>query len=154
KSNVLKTQIQFTTLNITIENFLPTQQQALVMVQYTNLNELNFNIYKLTVSQLQTFNKTHREEDQIKFITNLKAYTTWSSTLKNELDYQTHTTEIIVPKLENGHYLVVASPKTISESNFAFKTIQVTNIALVNKSTRDKEHCQIINRINGQPLVG
>lgn len=154
KSNVLKTQIQFTTLNITIENFLPTQQQALVMVQYTNLNELNFNIYKLTVSQLETFNKTHREEDQIKFITNLKAYTTWSSTLKNELDYQTHTTEIIVPKLENGHYLVVASPKTISESNFAFKTIQVTNIALVNKSTRDKEHFQIINRINGQPLVG
>ncbi len=154
KSKVLKTQIQFTTLNITIENFLPTQQQALIMVQYTNLNELNFNIYKLTVSQLETFNKTHREEDQIKFITNLKAYTTWSSTLKNELDYQTHTTEIIVPKLENGHYLVVASPKTISESNFAFKTIQVTNIALVNKTTRDKEHFQIINRTNGQPLVG
>ncbi len=154
KSKALKAQILMTTLNITIENLLPTQQHALALIQYTNINELNFNVYKLTQSQLETFNNTHREEDQIKFINNLKANNTWTSTLKNELDYQRHSTEIVIPKLDNGHYLVVASPKTVSEGNFAFKTIQVTNIALVNKSNKDKEFFQVINRMNGQPLVG
>lgn len=154
KSKALKAQILMTTLNITIENLLPTQQNALALIQYTNINELNFNIYKLTKSQLETFNNTHREEDQIKFIKSLKANNAWTSTLKNELDYQRHSTEIVIPKLDNGHYLVVASPKTVSEGNFAFKTIQVTNIALVNKSNKDKEFFQVINRTNGQPLVG
>src|SRR5690606_30271600 len=147
-------QILFTTLNITIENLLPTQQNALALIEYTNFNELNFNIYKLSKSQLETFNNTHREEDQIKFIKNLQARNTWTSTLKNELDYQRHSTEIVIPKLDNGHYLVVASSKTVTEGNFAFKTIQVTNIALVNKTSKDKELFQIINRVNGQPLVG
>lgn len=154
KSKALKAQILFTTLNITIENLIPTQQNALALIEYTNFNELNFNIYKLSKSQLETFNNTHREDDQIKFIKNLKTSKTWTSPLKNELDYQTHTTEIVIPKLANGHYLIVASPKMMTEGNFAFKTIQVTNIALVNKTSKDKEFFQVINRTNGQPLVG
>lgn len=154
KSKALASQILQTSLYIATESFLPVQKNTLAQIQYKNLNELNFNIYKLTTSQLETFNNTHREEDQIKFIKNLKATNTWKSTLKNESDYQTHTTEIVVPKLDNGHYLVVASPKTLIQGSFAFKTIQVTNIALANKTDKDVELFQVINRNNGQPLVG
>jgi TonB-dependent SusC/RagA subfamily outer membrane receptor len=71
--------------------------------------------------------------------------------LKNESDYQTHATEVLLPKLNNGTYLIF-SPFGEDESTFAFSTIQITNLALVDNYSENYKTFQIIDRNNGQPI--
>ncbi|WP_417856551.1 alpha-2-macroglobulin family protein [Xanthomarina gelatinilytica] len=151
KSNILLEQIHQESLSILSESYLPIQLDAKVLVTYKNLNTLDFNVYKLSENQFKTFSKTYKQEEQLKFINKLKADASWKSELKNELDFQQHSTEILLPKLDNGRYLIVA--KTNNKQNtFAFNTFQVTNIAVVEKTELDKQVYQFIDRTNGKPL--
>ncbi|MDD7886410.1 alpha-2-macroglobulin [Flavivirga sp. 57AJ16] len=151
KCTVLKQQIKQQTLQITTEKFLPIQQNARLLIRYKNLNQLQFKIFELTRNQLSKFDKIYREDEQLAFIKKLDTYKDWDYTLRNESDYQIHTTEILVPKLNNGSYLIFASPKNEAET-FAFSTVQVTNLALVDTETTNNKIFQIINRNNGKPI--
>ena len=121
------------------------------MVKYKNLDNLSFKIFKLTRNQLDKFNKTYRKDEQLAFIKKLDVHKNWESNLRNEGDYQTHTTEIFVPQLDNGTYLIFASVKN-SEGTFAFSTPQVTNLALVETEGIHHKTFQIIDRNNGIPV--
>ncbi|GAA4887711.1 alpha-2-macroglobulin family protein [Flaviramulus aquimarinus] len=152
KCALLKSQIEQQTLQITTEDFLPIKKYARLLVRYKNLDSLKFNIYKLSESQLQKFNKTYRKDEQLAFISNLNAIKQWNSKLRNEQDYQTHSTEILIPKLNNGRYLIVSTLKS-DTNTFAFATIQVTNMALVETETPQHKIFQIINRNNGAAIT-
>ena len=73
-------------------------------------------------------------------------------TLKSEGDYQNHSTEIVLPNLANGLYLIKAETN-YSTSVFAATHIQVTNLALIESSENETHFYQIINRHNGEPKV-
>ncbi|RXJ49521.1 alpha-2-macroglobulin family protein [Gelidibacter gilvus] len=154
KCAVLKNNISKPTLELTAENSIPIQEHSLILVRYSNLSHLKFRVYPLTPAQMETLNKTHRQEEQLAFIKKLKVAEEWDSQLRDEKDFQVHTTEVVLPKLSNGQYLIVATPNVSNGAFFAFKSIQVTNMALVTKSDTDKELFQLINRINGQPIEG
>ncbi|WP_418602585.1 carboxypeptidase-like regulatory domain-containing protein [Hwangdonia sp.] len=152
KCAVLKQLIEQQSLQITTENFLPILKDARLLIRYKNLNQLQFKIYKISRSQLEKFNKTYRKDEQLAFIKSLKATTQWNTGLRDENDFQTHTTEILLPKLNNGSYLIFASPEN-DENTFAFSTIQVTDLALVETDKTDYKTFQIIERNNGKPVV-
>jgi len=151
KCTVLKQQIEQQTLLITTESYLPIQQHSRLLVSYKNIEQLQFKIYELTRNQLEKFNKTYRKDEQLAFIKKLDVSKTWESTLRNENDYQNHSTEILVPKLSNGSYLIVASLKN-DESTFAFSSIQITNLALVETESEEYKTLQIIDRNHGKPI--
>ena len=152
KCSILKHQILQKNLQLTAENFLPIQKHARLLVNYKNLNQLDFKVYKLTHSELQQFNKTYRQDEQLKFIKKLDVTTQWQSNLRDEKDYQNHTTEVLFPKLNNGIYLIHS--ETNDGSIHALKTIQVSDFALVEQTENDKNVYQIIDRNNGSPIVG
>ncbi|MEP1487645.1 MAG: MG2 domain-containing protein [Algibacter sp.] len=151
KCAILKSQIAQNYLQITTEDFLPIQKDARLLVRYKNLDQLDFKVFKMTRNQLKKFNETYRKEDQKAFIEKLDILTQWESKLPNEEDYQMHTTEVLFPKLDNGSYIVYASQKDSGEA-FAFSTIQVTNIALVESNDNENQTFQFIDRNNGKPL--
>ncbi|MDN3666693.1 alpha-2-macroglobulin [Algibacter miyuki] len=152
KCAVLKSTIERKSLEVTTENFLPIQQNARVLVKYKNIDALQFKAYKVSEKQIEKFNKIYQKDEQWAFINNLTATETWNNQLKDENDYQTHSTEILVPKLDNGWYLLVASTPTNSENNFAFADIQVSNMALVETETSEYKIFQIIDRNTGAPI--
>ena len=152
KCTILKQDIEQQSLQITTEDFLPIQQNARLLVRYKNLEKLQFKVFEISRNQLAKFNKTYRKEDKLKFIKKLKSIASeWHSNLRNERDYQIHSTEILLPKLNNGTYLIFASPENDENTN-AFSTIQVTNLALVESDTENHKTFQIIDRNNGKPL--
>ncbi len=152
KCAILKQDIEQQALQITTEAFLPIQQNTRLLVRYKNLETLQFKAFKISKNQLDTFNKTYRKEDKLKFIAKLKRVATeWESNLRNEQDYQMHATEVVLPKLNNGMYLIVVTSKNDKNTN-AFNTVQVTNLALVERDTKDHKTFQIINRNNGKPI--
>ena len=73
--------------------------------------------------------------------------------LRNEGDYQTHTTEVILPALTNGYYVAFASPESNKENTFAFATLQITDMAIVDKSDNKNHIYQVIDRNNGKPIA-
>ncbi|MFY0713871.1 TonB-dependent receptor plug domain-containing protein [Seonamhaeicola sp. NFXS20] len=152
KCKVLKHQIEQESLNITTEAFLPIQKHARILVRYKNLDSLKLIAYKLSERQFEKFSKIYKQNEKWEFLNKLKASKTWESKLKNESDYQTHTTEVLVPKLNNGRYVVVAFSKENTPTSYAYTTLQVTNIALVDTETNGHQIFQIINRNNGAPI--
>ena len=154
KCTILKSGILNKTLNITNEEFVPINKESKILVNYKNFNQLHFKIFPLTNSQLEKLQKTYRKEDQIKFISKLDASKEWSEILKEEHDYQQHSTEIVIPKLTNGHYLMYASSSKNDKNTFAFGMLQVTNFALVERKENGKQTYQVINRADGQPISG
>ncbi|TBN12497.1 alpha-2-macroglobulin [Hyunsoonleella pacifica] len=154
KCKVLKSRICHESLQITAESFLPIEEHSRILVRYKNLDTVTFKAYQLSERQIKTFNKTYRQDEQWAFIKKLKVFTSWESNLKNEGDFQTHTTEIVVPKLANGRYLIVTRTQAENENNFAFAQLQVTNMALVENETDDHKIFQVIDRNNGRPIVG
>ncbi|TBN01416.1 alpha-2-macroglobulin [Hyunsoonleella flava] len=154
KCKVLKSQICHETLQITAEAYLPTQEHSRILVRYKNLNTITFKAYQLSEKRHKGFGKIYRQDEQWAFIEKLDATTSWNSKLKNEGDYQTHTTEVLVPKLDNGRYLIVATAGENNANNFAFAHLQVTDMALVESETQDDKIFQIIDRNNGTPISG
>ncbi|WP_242091694.1 alpha-2-macroglobulin family protein [Aestuariivivens sediminicola] len=150
---LLKSQIEHPWLQITSEKMLPLQQHGRLLVKYKNLNALHFKVFKIAEDELERFSKLYRKEEQLEFIDKLKIKTQWSNTLRNERDYQIHSTELVIPELGNGNYLIFASAKN-HKSTFAFSTIQVTNIALVECNGKNVKTFQVIDRNNGSPING
>ncbi|KJD31511.1 alpha-2-macroglobulin [Tamlana nanhaiensis] len=151
KCIALKQTIESQSLRITSESYLPIQKHAKILVDYKNIDALNFKLFKLKRKELETFEKTYRKEDKLDFIKKLNANKSWESVLKNENDYQQHSTEILIPKLVGGDYLMYAEVKNNPET-FAFATVQITNLAVVETETNTQKIFQIINRNNGAPI--
>ena len=151
---ILKNIILKPTLQLTAENTIPIQTNSLLLVSYSNLKHLKFKVFQLSQSQLEKFDKTYRQEERFAFIKNLKATEEWQNQLNDENDFQVHATEVVIPKLNNGHYLIVSTPDFSNGEFFAYKTVQVTNMALLTKSDTHRELFQLINRTNGEPIVG
>lgn len=150
KCEALKQQILQPSLQLQIESYIPIQQESRLLVSYKNINALDFKAYKLTNKQFEIFNKTYRTEDQIQFFRTLNLTQSWEANLRDVKDYQQHSTEVLIPQLANGRYLMVV--KVPNSDIFAAQTIQVTNIALVDKTENHKQSYQFIDRNNGKPI--
>ena len=154
KCTILKNGILNKVLNITNEEFVSINKESKILVNYKNFDQLYFKIFPLSSNQLEKFQKTYRKDDQIKLINQLDASKEWSSILKDEHDYQHHSTEVVIPKLANGHYIIYASPSENDDTTFAYGLVQSTDFALVERKENGKQTYQIINRFSGEPISG
>ncbi len=151
KCEALKKTILNQTINITSESVIPVDQFSKVLLHYANLSTIEFSIYDVGITEITTFNNIYDDEKKLNYLSKKPVAEQWSTNLKDEGDYQTHATEIIFPKLKNGHYIILAKTKNKSNT-FAVQTVQVTDFALVDNSSEENIRFQIINRNNGKPL--
>lgn len=154
KSKVLKATILYRSLQITSEKYIPTDAPSRLLVNYRNMDTLQFIAYKISESDRKKLDKLYHEPEQLAFIKKLKIAKEWEATLKNEGDYQTHCTEVVVPNLINGQYVIFARSKEKDDTSFAFSTIQVTHLALVQTQNPDSHSFQLIDRNNGKSISG
>ena len=138
-------------LRITAEEYLPTRTPSKLLVTYKNHKNITLSAIAISRAQVQKLKQTYPEKKQLDYIKKLQVHKQWNATLKNEGDFQTHSTEILLPALENGYYLILVESKG-DASSFAFKPIQITNLALVETSAPNFYTYQIINRTNGKPV--
>lgn len=154
KAKSLKHYILKEEINITTESFIPVNKPSKLLVNHRNLNTLNFKAYKLSKSKVDAFNKLYRDEKKLAFIKKLTPINQWTSTLKNESDYQLHSSEVKVPEFKNGYYLIFASTDNDSNDIHGYGITQVTDLVLVEKSKINQQVYQFIDRNNGRPISG
>ena len=143
KSQILRPQLKITSLS----NLSPNQNEK-VLISYKNLNNIEFSSYKLSKKQFNEINKTYNEDVKLGLINKLKANKTWTKDLRNDNDYQNHSTELLLPQLGSGLYLITVKSNKI----WAATTLQVTNISMVESEDAEQKQLQFIDRINGQPI--
>ncbi|MBV1924327.1 MAG: alpha-2-macroglobulin, partial [Flavobacteriaceae bacterium] len=153
KCTVLKHRILLKSLSITNETFISTNTPSRVLVQYKNIESLDFKVFSISRKQLKKLNELYKKETQFSFIKKLSLVNNWNTTLRNEGDFQSHNTEVLIPELNNGSYIILASNGKDDQKSFAFSSIQVSKIALVEKNDDEQHIFQIIDRENGQPIV-
>ncbi|OZV66928.1 alpha-2-macroglobulin family protein [Winogradskyella aurantia] len=152
KCKILQSQILQPELRLLTEGFVANNKPSKLLVTYKNLEALEISVYKVTKAQLDTYNSTYGNNDQANFFEDLKIYQQFSSALKNEGDFQRHSTEIVLPKLPNGVYLIKAQTKTPNKV-FAAAHVQVTDFALVENFEKNRYYYQLINRLDGEPIA-
>ncbi len=152
KCAVLIEQIKQPNLHLQAEEFIGINSPSRTLVTYKNLEKLDFKIYKVSNSQLKRYNDIYRTEEKEAFFKKLNPIETFSNALKTEADYQNHSTEIILPNLANGLYLIKANTAT-KDNVFATTHIQVTDLVLVESYENSHHLYQIIDRHNGEPKV-
>ena len=154
KCTILKNQILEKTLFITAEKSIPIQKNSRLLINYKNIDTLNFKVYKITNKQLYQFNKVYQLKEKIKLINTLENVSNWTSKLRNENDYLQHSTEVIVPKFNKGTYLIITSENAVLKENelFGAASFQVTNLTIIENNFDNKHNYQIVDRNNGKPI--
>ncbi len=152
KCKALRLQILAPSLSIITESHIPVNLPSKLLVNYKNLTELQLTAYVANNDQIKELNNLYPQKKQFDFIQKLKPAKTWSAPLKNEKDYQQHSIEVLLPPLENGQYIILASPEKKSDKNFAFSQVQVTNMALTEISSSSEQRYQVIDRTTGKPI--
>ena len=156
KCQILQQNIKSKSLSITSERHLPIQKHSKVLISYKNIEKLYFNLYKINEKQKDSFHKIYNDAAKIEFIKDLDLVTRFNVALKTENDYQQHSTEIGIPPLSGGKYLIYSSTFKDLNSNsiFASSIIQITDIAIIEDKQNDTNIYQIVDRNSGKPLVG
>ncbi len=151
----LKDQILHPELNISIEKYAPIQTPGRLLVTYKNLNKLYFKALKITPKQLKALDRLYKLDEQIKFLNALRISKTWETEIRNESDYQKHSTEVLLPELDQGYYLVVATvaPDLSQKNMFSYGKIQISDLALVENRTTEESIFQVLDRNNGNPVA-
>ncbi|GAA4293482.1 alpha-2-macroglobulin family protein [Aestuariibaculum suncheonense] len=151
QAEILKNNILQPTLQITCERFVPIKKASRLLINYKNIDNLTFNIIKVSEHDFRTINVLFDKDEKQAYIKKIKTTKSWKSILRNDQDYQAHSTEIIVPELDNGRYVIYATTAK-KDDLFAYSEFQVTNLALVESENNDYKIFQLINRNNGQPI--
>ncbi|WP_040278785.1 alpha-2-macroglobulin family protein [Psychroserpens damuponensis] len=151
KCAILKSQILAQSLQIFTEDVLPINEHALSLITYKNSNDINFKIGTVSDADLKTLRTYNQTDEKLEILNNMKAIESWTSHLKDDNDYQQHRTEIALPKLKNGRYIIYGQVQNENKT-FAFKEIQVSNLAYIQKEHKGNVIYQIIDRTNGKPI--
>jgi len=151
KCRVLVDQIKQEKLQINVESYIPVKTPSRLLISYRNINNLNFKVYKVDTQQKDKFENYRSDSTKIAFINQLEVEKQWTSNLKNEEDYQQHSTEVLLPALNSGRYLIVSYKNNTPEKDslFAYQFIQVTDLSLIRINDTETEIWQIINRNTG-----
>lgn len=145
----LKSTIEKQNLRVQIQEYVPVSVKSMVLVEYRNLQQASFKLMKVNDEITKRLNEfTYNEKQQKKsFLDSLSKVKEWTVNLKNTGDYLNHQTEIVLPELVSGHYLLLGETK---EGTYAYKEFQATNLVFLKKKNGV---FQVVNRNNGSPVA-
>ncbi|MCF6347818.1 MAG: MG2 domain-containing protein [Flavobacteriaceae bacterium] len=156
KCKSLQSQILNKSLQLTSEKFVPINSPSRILVNYKNTDQLYFKALKITKKQQRKLSQIYNDSAKIAFINKLKTIKIWEAKLINEKDYQQHKTEVSIPTLTQGNYMIFASTikDATSENTYGYSFIQVTDLTLIENKNSGSYNYQVVNRNTGNPIAG
>lgn len=152
----LKKQIEYKSITINILQNLYENEYARAHVSYCNTSEVKISIYKIHSNQIKLFseNEVNRLENIKEFVSKNTAHKTTIHSLPKRDDYYGNTTELMLPQLEIGNYLIYFETEKNQENkvNYTCEIITVSNLALYKIAEKNQETYQIVNRKSGKPI--
>lgn len=158
KCESLKAIILHQHLTIVSEKHIPIGTSSFISVRYTNVDSLYFKVFRISTDLGKRLSSVQQNDSLVwAEITALNAEQRWHVKLKDVKDYQAHTTEVVLPAMPGGRYVILASTGShtlYTGQPFGYTIIQVTNLAMLEFASGNEHHYQVLDRNNGKPIEG
>ncbi|MBF4465760.1 alpha-2-macroglobulin [Flavobacterium sp. LC2016-12] len=143
-------------LTARLQKFIYNKENTRAFITYKNLEHLRISFYKIDQKKLRKFLDSYYEEDSLAaaITKNQIKIASKDYQLQNKKDYFEYTTEVVLPQLETGTYLVYFESDSDSkkEKPFSYQTITVSNLSILASQEINKENFQVLDRKTGKPL--
>lgn len=151
-----KENILYKTLNVQLEKYTYRNENTRAFIQYKNVEKLKISFFKITNSQFIELSESYRTREGIRdsILKKTKPVVSQFYTFTNKKDYFDYTTEVVLPQLQTGSYLVYFESESDSKEKkaTAFETITVSNFIVLGTQNDKSESYQVLDRKTGKPL--
>lgn len=133
-----------------------SDENTRAFIQYKNVDHLKVSFYKITQNRINEFRNSPLDKDSLVnvIIEKQKAIKSSDYQLINKKDFFQYSTEVLLPQLKTGNYLVYFESDSDSKETkaFAYETITISNIGLLASQKDKTESFQVLDRKTGKPL--
>ncbi|BFM42383.1 hypothetical protein CFS9_10240 [Flavobacterium sp. CFS9] len=151
-----KQKILLKSLNVQLQKYTYTNENTRALIQYKNVNQLKISFYKINQNQVAYLDRFYKDRDSLFRSITEKQQPIFSDSydLKDKKDYFQHSTEVLLPRLTTGSYLVYFESESDKEVKkvFAYQTITSSNLIVLASQNNKKETFQVVDRKTGKPL--
>ena len=155
---VLKAQIYEHSIDFIADKVALPNQPFRALLTYKNLKTVYVRIAQMDIDKYNKSVERYYGEQLIKQYLKLTPLKEWTVELPVDEDYQSHSTEIKIPELPFGHYVIlIGSEKTFSYKNngVAYAPIWASNISYINRKMKNGSYdFYTQHRETGVPLKG
>jgi TonB-dependent SusC/RagA subfamily outer membrane receptor len=151
-----KQNISSKSLNIQLQKFSYTYENTRAFIRYKNLNRLSVSFFKIDQNTTKDFRNSPYNKDSLvaAIIKDKKPIASKNYELEKKNNYFEYSTEVLLPPLKTGSYLVYfESDSDIKNTKaFAYETITISNITALASQDDKKVIFQVLDRKTGKPL--
>jgi TonB-dependent SusC/RagA subfamily outer membrane receptor len=144
------------TVQVELQKYIYNKENARAFIRYKNTNNVTISFYKINYSKIAEFHNKPNKRDSLatQITTHKKPLITKNYSLIDKKDCFEYTTEILLPQLETGSYLVYFESETDSKDKkgFGYETITVSNISVLANSKGGTEYYTVLDRKTGKPI--
>ncbi|SFE72201.1 alpha-2-macroglobulin family protein [Flavobacterium xueshanense] len=151
-----KQNISSKSLNIQLQKFIYSDEITRAFVQYKNTNRISISFFKIDQNNIKDFRNSPYNKDSLvsAIIKNKIAIATKYYEVEEKNNYFEYSTEVLLPPLKTGSYLVYFESDAVIKNSkaFAYETITVSNITVLTSENDKKENYQVLDRKTGKPI--
>ncbi len=153
----LKNEILFKSIQVKNEEIIPINRPSKILVTYKNIKQVQLAIYR-TNPDFNFYKYNYKNRDSIikEFFKKEDPITEFNTILPQKNDYFNHSTEIVIPKLNSGSYILLATTDESKKTNtiFGYSYQTVSDLACIESNYQGEKTLQVLNRISGKPIEG
>lgn len=155
KGNILQKELSFKVEKINVIN-----KPFRMLVGYRNIKKIFFRIIALddkTKSAAEEIHNNKGTTELIKYYLNITSKKQWEVGLPETDDYKIHSTEVLIPALQSGYYVILASYNNAfsMENNIIdYSSTWISNISFLETQNEGKNNFFILDRETGASLKG
>ena len=154
----LKGLINVKNMSFTTEKVNVSDAPFRSLLTYKNVNKLYVRVAKMDYDNYNRYENRYSSEELMKRYVKLTPVKEFTLDLPDDKDYQTHNTEISIPALPVGYYVIlVGSDKNFTYLNeaIAYSSCWVSNISYINRKQPNGSYdFYTTHRSTGQALKG
>ncbi|MBX9888289.1 MAG: carboxypeptidase-like regulatory domain-containing protein [Flavobacteriaceae bacterium] len=151
-----KGEIESKSLTVQLQKQLYNKENSRAFISYQNTNNIIISYYKIPNTTFNAFESNYRNRDSLAadIKKNTKLSTTTIYELIDKKDYFEYTTEVLLPQLTTGNYLVSFESKNeLKETKgYGYEVITITNLSLLASRNDQVENYTVLDRKTGKPL--
>ncbi|WP_348823573.1 alpha-2-macroglobulin family protein [Flavobacterium aestuarii] len=144
------------TIQVELQKYIYNKQNARAFIHYKNSTNLTVSFFKINYVKIAEFYNNPNKIDSLstQIITNKKPLITKNYELVDKKDYFEYTTEVLLPQLETGSYLVYFESDTDNKDKkgFGYETITVSNISVLANTKVYTDYYTVLDRKTGKPM--
>jgi len=154
-ANNLKNTILHKSIQLQNEEIIPINQHSKILVNFKNIEQLHLSIYKVDYEHsFNLYDKKGYDVAVKQFFKNEQPVKEFTTQLPQKKDYFNHSTEVVLPKLLSGRYIILATKDATKSTHgiFAYNYQTVSNLVCIESNYHGKKVLQVLDRLSGKPI--